>query len=64
MFIHNFTINYCNNNIKTKINPNPETVEAGSVDIFQYPYIHMTGHGNVFFSEDDAINLKNYLNLK
>jgi hypothetical protein len=54
-------INYCNNNIKTKINPNPETVETGSVDIFQYPYIHMTGHGNVFFSEDDAINLKNYL---
>lgn len=54
-------INFCNNNIKTKISPKPETVEAGSTDIFQYPFIHMTGHGNVFFNEDDATNLRNYL---
>ena len=54
-------IKFCNNNIKTKINLKPETVEAGSPDIFQYPFIHMTGHGNVFFNEDDATNLRNYL---
>jgi len=54
-------IKFCNNNIKTKISLNPETVEAGSPDIFQYPFIHMTGHGNVFFNEDDATNLRNYL---
>ena len=54
-------IRFCNNNIKTKINPKPETVEVGSTDIFQYPFIHMTGHGNVFFNEDDATNLRNYL---
>lgn len=54
-------ITFCNNNINTKINPKPEVVETGSLDIFQYPMIHMTGHGNVFFSPEDAENLRNYL---
>ncbi len=54
-------IKYCNQNIKTKITSQPQTVETGSSDIFQYPYIHMTGHGNVFFSDDDAENLRHYL---
>lgn len=54
-------IAYCNANINTKINPKPETVEAGSIDIFQYPFLHMTGHGNVFFDDDAAENLRNYL---
>ncbi len=54
-------ISFCNNNINTKINPKPEVVETGSLDIFQYPMLHMTGHGNVFFSPEDAENLRNYL---
>ena len=54
-------IAFCNNNINTKINPKPQTVEVGSTDIFQFPLLHMTGHGNVFFSETDAENLRNYL---
>lgn len=54
-------IAYCNSNIYTKINSKPETVETGSSEIFQYPFVHMTGHGNVFFSEEDAENLRNYL---
>lgn len=54
-------IAYCNTNINTKINPKPQTVEVSSSDIFQYPFLHMTGHGNVFFSDMDAENLRNYL---
>lgn len=54
-------ITYCNNNINTRIKSKPQTVEVGSSDIFQYPFLHMTGHGNVFFSENDAENLRNYL---
>ncbi|GLB50198.1 DUF4159 domain-containing protein [Neptunitalea lumnitzerae] len=54
-------IQFCNEHIDTKIAENPATVEAGSVEIFQYPFIHMTGHGNVFFSEDDAENLRKYM---
>jgi len=54
-------IKYCNENLNTRINEKPQTVEVGSTDIFQFPLLHMTGHGNVFFSEDDAENLRNYL---
>ncbi len=54
-------IAYCNANINTKMNAKPLSVEVGSIDIFQYPLLHMTGHGNVFFSDADAENLKNYL---
>ena len=54
-------IKFCNDNLNTKINPKPETVETGSSDIFQFPFLHMTGHGNVFFSDTDAENLRNYL---
>jgi len=54
-------IAYCNANIDTKMNAKPQTVEVGSIDIFQFPLLHMTGHGNVFFSDEDAKNLRNYL---
>ncbi len=54
-------INFCNENIETSINSEPKTVEPGSSDIFQYPFLHMTGHGNVFFSREDAQNLRTYL---
>ena len=54
-------IKYCNNNIDTTIDSKPETVEVGSSSIFQYPFLHMTGHGNVVFSDDDLENLRTYL---
>jgi len=54
-------IAFCNQNIDTKIELKPKTVETGSEDIFEYPYVHMTGHGNVFFSDDEADNLRTCL---
>lgn len=54
-------IQYCNQNINSKISEKPQTVETSSVEIFQYPFIHMTGHGNVFFTQEDVSNLRNYL---
>lgn len=54
-------IDFCNRNIGTTINPRPQSVEVGSSDIFQYPFLHMTGHGNIFFSPEDAENLHRYL---
>ncbi|MGJ8684176.1 MAG: DUF4159 domain-containing protein [Nonlabens sp.] len=54
-------VTYCNEEIGTTLNEDIATVEANSVDIFQYPFVHMTGHGNVVFSEDDMENLKNYM---
>ena len=54
-------IAFCNENINTKLDDQTETIEVGSISIFQYPMIHMTGHGNVFFSSEEAENLRNYL---
>ncbi|MET1260733.1 DUF4159 domain-containing protein [Flagellimonas sp. DF-77] len=54
-------IRFCNSEIDTRIAPEPVTVEVGSPTIFQYPYLHMTGHGNVFFSAEEAENLRTYL---
>jgi len=54
-------IRFCNQNIATTIKEKPETVEVGSSTIFQYPFLHMTGHGNVVFSDEEAENLRTYL---
>jgi hypothetical protein len=52
---------FCNQEINTYIDEKIETVSPNSIDIFNYPFIHMTGHGNVFFSDEDAENLRKYL---
>lgn len=54
-------IKFCNSNLGTNINPEPATVEPGSADIFNYPFVHLTGHGNIVFSDYEAKNLRNYL---
>jgi len=54
-------IRFCNENINTAMKDKPETVAPGSVDIFRFPLLHMTGHGNMFFSPEEAENLRNYL---
>ena len=54
-------IEFTNQNIGTNIKTSPEIVDVGSIDIFNYPFLHMTGHGNVIFSNDEANNLRNYL---
>lgn len=54
-------IQYCNATINTKIKSKPATVEPDSPDLFSYPYVHMTGHGNVVFNNTDISNLKKYL---
>ncbi len=55
-------IKFCNANINTKIKAKPAVVQPNSPDLFSYPFIHITGHGNVVFSDADATNLRNYLN--
>lgn len=55
-------IKFCNLNINTKIKAKPGLVEPGSPDLFSYPFVHMTGHGNVVFNDSDVANLRNYLN--
>lgn len=48
-----------NTNIKT--NPKYEFVDITAGNIFAYPFLFMTGHGNIVFSESEADKLRNYL---
>ena len=52
---------FCNKNLNTNISPEQGIVEAGSPELFNYPFVHMTGHGNVVFNAQEAQNLRNYL---
>ena len=54
-------VRFCNQEIGTDINPNVPTVEPSSPDLFNYPYVYMTGHGNVVFDAAEAQNLRNYM---
>lgn len=53
--------NFSNVNLGTAFSKRVATVEVGSLDIFNYPFVHMTGHGNVIFSDQEAENLRQYL---
>ena len=54
-------IKFSNQNINTIIKVKPATVEPGSPDVFSYPFIHATGHGNILFSDSEILNLRNYM---
>ncbi|TDN99815.1 uncharacterized protein DUF4159 [Sunxiuqinia elliptica] len=54
-------IRFCNQELKTNIDPQPATVEPGSIELFNYPFVHITGHGNIIFSELESENLRLYL---
>jgi hypothetical protein len=54
-------IKFLNSELNMRVNNEPEYVEVGSPDIFNYPFIHMTGHGNVVFNAAEAENLRKYL---
>lgn len=54
-------VKYCNQTLNMNLDPEPPTVEVGSQELFNYPFVHMTGHGNVVFSEQELDNLRAYL---
>ncbi|PQJ23042.1 DUF4159 domain-containing protein [Tenacibaculum sp. SG-28] len=54
-------IAFTNKNIKSAIAKDPDVVALNDNGIFHYPLVFLTGHGNVYFSEEDATMLKNYL---
>lgn len=54
-------ISFCNTNIGTNFDTEEAIVEAGSIDLFNYPFVYLTGHGNIVFSEQEALNIRKYL---
>ena len=51
-------VKFCNHNIMTDINVDVATVDVGSPDIFNYPFVHATGHGNIVFDDNEVDNLR------
>ena len=54
-------IRFCNKNLNTNFDDEDAIVEVGSSDLFNYPFIYLTGHGNVSFSDQEVKNLQKYL---
>ncbi len=52
---------FCNKELNTTLSTKATAVKPNSVDLFNYPFVHITGHGNVFFSDEDVTNLQTYL---
>ncbi|WP_372773402.1 DUF4159 domain-containing protein [Mangrovibacterium sp.] len=53
-------MSFCNRELNTNFSADPGTVEPGSTEIFNYPILHLTGHGNIVFSPEECRNLKLY----
>jgi hypothetical protein len=52
---------FVNQELGMNLDPNYSTVEVGSPEIFNYPFLHITGHGNIIFNDEEARNLRTYL---
>lgn len=52
---------FCNKNLNTNMAPDYSVVDVGNIDLFNYPYVHLTGHGNIILSGQEVENLHNYL---
>lgn len=54
-------VKFCNEQLRTSINPDIATVDIGDAQLLNYPFIHLTGHGNIVFDANEIQNLRNYL---
>lgn len=54
-------LKFCRDQLNINFNPEEDIVDPAGKEIFNYPYIYLTGHGNIVFSNQDADNLRNYL---
>ncbi|MPQ46540.1 DUF4159 domain-containing protein [Marinifilum sp. N1E240] len=54
-------IQFCNYNKIANIQAEPATVEVGSPELFSFPFVHLTGHGNIVLNNQEVINLRKYL---
>lgn len=52
---------FCNQQLGMDLSVDIDEVEPGSGALFNYPFIHMTGHGNVVFTPQEVKNLRQYL---
>ncbi|MEN8811205.1 MAG: DUF4159 domain-containing protein [Flavobacteriales bacterium] len=54
-------VKFCNTELSMNIDSDVDEVAVGDANLFNYPFVHMTGHGNVVFNQSEAANLRTYL---
>ncbi len=54
-------VEFCNINLKTSISNDVPAINIGGSELFNYPLVHLTGHGNIILSPEEIDNLRNYL---
>jgi hypothetical protein len=54
-------LRFVSQNTNVKVKAEYKFVDISSEEIFSYPFLFMTGHGNVVFSKDEALRLRKYL---
>ena len=54
-------LNFIQQNTNIKVDARYQFVDLSSDEIFSYPFLFMTGHGNVVFSKDEVYRLRTYL---
>jgi len=54
-------LNYLNSNTPMSAHPEEFRIKLTDDDANQYPYLYMTGHGNVRFTDDEVIALRSIL---
>lgn len=54
-------IRYATEHTLLSVAPEEDVVELSSSRLFTYPYLYLTGHGNVRFSDEEARRLRQYL---
>jgi len=54
-------LNFVQQNTNIKVDARYQFVEISSEEIFSYPFLFMTGHGNVVFAEDEVEGLRLYI---
>lgn len=54
-------IGFVNQNTTLRLQALEDVVEPGGAQIFQYPFVYLTGHGNFSLTDAEARNLRLYL---
>ncbi|TVQ65325.1 MAG: DUF4159 domain-containing protein [Balneolaceae bacterium] len=54
-------IRFTREQVPIHISDRYDDVQLGSRDLFNYPFVYMTGHGNISVNDAEMQNLRNYL---
>ncbi|MFZ9982199.1 MAG: DUF4159 domain-containing protein [Cyclobacteriaceae bacterium] len=54
-------LRFCKDQLNINFNQEEDIVEPSGKELFNYPYVYLTGHGNIIFSNQEAENIRKYL---